>query len=235
VSEAAPDPDLSRLEASLGHHFTRPELLALALRHASHAHESGSGENNERLEFLGDAVLGLVVAHALYAAHPDWREGDLTRGLHALVEARSLARLARTLALGEAIALGRSSGGRAKASILADALEAVVGAIYIDGGLAAVERFARIHFAEALAADAPPVARDPKTELQERTMAQVGSFPDYCLVADSGVEGDDQRFTVEVSLQGEALARAAGRTKRAAQREAALLALGRASFTRAEG
>lgn len=234
MSDDPPSQDLARLESALGHPFARPELLALALRHASHAHEAGGGESNERLEFLGDAVVGLVVAHALYDAHPDWREGDLTRGLHALVDARSLARLARSLSLGEALALGRTelaSGGREKASILADALEAVIGAIFLDGGLPAVERFARTHFADALAGDASPVARDPKTELQERTMGEVGSFPDYRLVADSGIEGDDRRFTVEVSLRGEVLAQAVGRTKRAAQREAAQLALARARAT----
>lgn len=228
----------ARLEGLLGHRFARPELLETALRHASHAHEAGGSggpaggeggaESNERLEFLGDAVLGLVVAHALYAARPDWREGDLTRALHALVDARSLARLARELELGGALLLGRterSSGGHEKASILADAMEAIVGALYLDGGLDAVERFVRARFGEAFTAGSSPVARDPKTELQERTMASVGVFPTYRLVADSGVEGDDQRFTIEVALRGEVLARATDRTKRAAEREAARIAL----------
>jgi len=219
---------LAALEAALGHRFERPELLATALRHASHAHESGGAESNERLEFLGDAVLGLVVAHALYDAHRDWREGDLTRALHGVVEARSLAALAGRLELGRALELGRTelaSGGREKASILADAMEAVIGALYVDGGLAAVDRFVRTRFASELARDSSPVARDPKTELQERTMARFGAFPTYRLRADSGVEGDDRRFTVEVSLRGDLLAEATDRTKRAAEREAARLAL----------
>ncbi|MFO0687399.1 MAG: ribonuclease III [Myxococcota bacterium] len=230
----------ARLEAALGHRFTRPELLETALRHASHAHEASVGpdghragvetrvESNERLEFLGDAVLGLVVAHALFVARPDWREGDLTRALHAIVDARSLSRLARDLDLGPALLLGRterSSGGHEKASILADAMEAVVGALFVDGGLEAVERFVRSRFAEAFAAGSSPVARDPKTALQERTMAAVGEFPGYRVVADSGIEGDDRRFTVEVVLQGEVLARATDRTKRAAERGAAEIAL----------
>ena len=200
---------LARLEEALGHRFARPELLALALRHASYAHESGEVESNERLEFLGDAVLGLVVGHALYESHPQWREGELTRALHAVVEARSLARLAREVDLGPALVLGRteqSSGGHEKASILADAMEAVVGALYVDGGLEVVRRFVQSRFASALSRDSAPVARDPKTELQEQTMAATGVFPSYRVVVDSGVEGDDRRFTVEVSLAGEALA-----------------------------
>lgn len=233
--EAARTALVARLESVLLHRFARPELLATALRHASFAHEAGgrgeaASESNERLEFLGDAVLGLVVAHALYAAHPNWQEGELTRGLHAIVEARSLARLAREVDLGEALTLGRTeraSGGEQKASILADGMEAVIGALYLDGGLEAVRRFVEARFAAALSQDSAPVARDPKTELQERTMAEVGVFPTYHLVADSAVEGDDRRFTVEVALVGEPLARATDRTKRAAEREAARQALAR--------
>ena len=229
-SDASAADSLARLEEALGHRFARPELLSLALRHASYAHESGEGESNERLEFLGDAVLGLVVGHALYESHPQWREGELTRALHAVVEARSLARLAREVDLGPALVLGRterSSGGHEKASILADAMEAVVGALYVDGGLEVVRHFIQARFASALSRDSAPVARDPKTELQEQTMAAIGAFPSYRVVADSGVEGDDRRFTVEVSLAGEALAQATDRTKRAAEREAARVALAR--------
>jgi ribonuclease III len=227
-SEASEADSLARLEEALGHHFARPELLALALRHASYAHESGELESNERLEFLGDAVLGLVVGHALYDSHPQWHEGELTRALHAVVEARSLARLAREVDLGPALVLGRteqSSGGHEKASILSDAMEAVVGALYVDGGLEVVRRFIQSRFASALSRDSAPVARDPKTELQEQTMAAIGAFPSYRVVLDSGVEGDDRRFTVEVSLAGEMLAQATDRTKRAAEREAARVAL----------
>ncbi len=228
--EAPGAESLARLETALGHRFARPELLAMALRHASYAHESGEVESNERLEFLGDAVLGLVVGHALYESHPQWREGELTRALHAVVEARSLARLAREVDLGPELVLGRteqSSGGHEKASILADAMEAVVGALYLDGGLEVVRRFVESRFASALSRDSAPVARDPKTELQEQTMAAVGVFPRYRVVVDSGIEGDDRRFTVEVSLAGDALAQATDRTKRAAEREAARVALAR--------
>ena len=235
-AEAASSEALERLEGILGHRFACRAYLETALRHASHAHELGGAESNERLEFLGDAVLGLVVAHALYEAHPQWREGELTRALHAVVEARSLARLAGEIELGPALALGRTeqaSGGATKASILADGMEAVLGALYLDGGLEPVRRFVESRFAEALSRDSAPVARDPKTELQERTMAEVGAVPSYRLAADSGVEGDDQRFTVEVVLAGEVLARATDRTKRAAEREAARAALADRAAARA--
>ncbi len=220
---------LDRLEAALGQSFLNRELLEEALRHSSYAHEQGLGEgsmpaSNERLEFLGDSVLGLVVAHALFEAKPDWREGDLSRALHSVVEGRSLTELARQYELGPLIRLGRTeeqSGGMDKPSILADAMEAVIGAIFLDRGLEAVVHFVGEAFGESLAADAPLVGRDPKTELQERVMAVEGEFPSYRLLADSEIEGDEKRFTVEVVVQKRALARGVGRTKRAAERLAA--------------
>ena len=229
------DNGLDELEAALGYHFDRRALLEQALRHSSYSHEHSTRgdaekpvENNERLEFLGDAVLAVVVAHSLYLAKPDWREGDLTRALHAVVEGRSLAKLARSLEVGPVIQLGRTerhSGGQEKPSILENAMEAIIGAIYLDGGLDAVTAFVERAFGEALTADAPPVRRDPKTELQERVMAEVGEFPSYRVINDSLVEGDEKRFTVEVVVQGRALACGVGRTKRAGERLAAADAL----------
>lgn len=224
---------LDRLEAALGYRFVRRALLEDALRHSSYANERSSQqatrvEDNERLEFLGDAVLAIVVAHALYRAQPEWREGELSRALHALVEGRSLVKLARSFELGSAIRLGsteRASGGQEKASILENAMEAVVGAIYLDGGHDAAASFVEAAFGEALTADAAPVRRDPKTEFQERVMADEGCFPEYRVVTDSLVEGDEERFTVEVVLHGKPLARGVGRTKRAAERLAAADAL----------
>ena len=228
---------LDRLEIALGYRFDRRALLEHALRHSSYAHERSTQqaddsefEDNERLEFLGDAVLAVVVASALYTAKPDWREGDLTRALHAIVEGRSLEKLARSFEVGSVIQLGRTerhSGGQEKPSILENAMEAIVGAIYLDGGLDAVTAFVERAFAEALATDATPVRRDPKTEFQERVMATAGEFPAYHVVDDSLVEGDENRFTVEVVVQGEALARGVGRTKRAGERRAAARALER--------
>jgi len=224
---------LDRLEVALGAPFLNRELLEEALRHSSYTHECETRnrlplENNERLEFLGDSVLGLVVAHALYRAKPDWREGELSRALHALVEGRSLTRLAIGLELGSMIQLGRTeqqSGGMEKPSILADAMEAVIGAIFLDRGLEAAVAFIEAAFGDALTADAQAVRRDPKTEFQERVMAVEGEFPSYRVVLDSEVEGDDLRFTVEVFVRDRALARGQGRTKRAAERLAAKEAL----------
>ena len=222
---------LDRLEAALGYRFVQRTRLEHALRHSSYAHERSTqpedesgGESNERLEFLGDAVLALVVAHALYTAKPDWREGDLTRGLHALVEGRSLEKLARSFEVGSVIALGRTerhSGGQEKPSILENTMEAIIGAIYLDGGLDAATTFVERAFRDALATDAVPVRRDPKTEFQERVMATLGEFPAYRVVHDSLVEGDENRFTVEVVVQGQTLARGVGRTKGASERLAA--------------
>jgi ribonuclease-3 len=218
----------ARLEAALGYEFADRSLLEHALQHSSYAHDHAGVSSNERLEFLGDSVVGLVVANALYRAKPDWAEGDLTRALHALVERRSLADLARTLDVGAHLRLGRTelqSAGETKKSILADAMEAVIGAMYLDGGLVAVTDFIERVFADAFAADAPPVARDPKTELQERAMGLYGEFPTYQLLKDTEIEGDDDRFEVEARLCGEPLSSGVGRTKRAAERRAARRAL----------
>jgi len=229
MSETEPAEDvLAPFEAALGYRFRDRALLENALHHSSYAHDHAGLESNERLEFLGDSVIGLVVAHAFYEAKPEWDEGELTRALHALVEGRSLAVLARALDLGAVLRLGRTerqSGGEEKDSILADAMEAVIGAIYLDGGLASVSELVERVFGEALHAAAPAVARDPKTELQERAMASRGEFPTYRLLLDSAIEGDDERFAVEVVLCGEAMASGIGRTKRAAERRAAALAL----------
>ena len=219
---------LARLEETLGYRFEDRGLLENALQHSSYAHEHPAAESNERLEFLGDSVLGLVVAHALYAARPDWAEGQLTRALHALVEGRSLARLARSMGVGSALRLGRTerqSGGEDKDSILANAMEAIIGAVYLDGGLDAASQLVERVFADALDADAPPVARDPKTAFQEKVMAAEGIFPTYRLVSDSSIEDDEERFHVEVRVAGERVGEGVGRTKRAAEREAAQRAL----------
>jgi ribonuclease-3 len=227
--ESQPDA-LAALERALGYQFENRVLLEVALQHASYAHEKAGLESNDRLEFLGDAVLGLVVGHLLYEAHPDWQEGDLTRGLHQLVDKRALARLGRQLDLGSCLRLGRTevqSEGQAKASILADTTEAVMAALYLDGGLEVVKEFARRMFADALAPGAPRVTRDPKTRFQEWAMAEYGEFPSYQITSDSGLEGHALRFTVSLSLQGEEWVQASGRSKRVAERVAAERAFGR--------
>ena len=236
--KADPEPDaMTALEQALGYRFGDRGILETALRHASYANENTDLESNERLEFLGDAVLGLVVGHLLFEAHPHWQEGDLTRGLHRLVDWRALASLGRELALGPWLRLGRTevqSGGQDKDSILANATEAVVAAMYLDGGLGVVMDFARRVFAEALTPDAPRVTRDPKTRFQEWAMAEYGAFPSYDLVGDSDVEGDDERFVVQLSVLGQEWSRGGGRTKRAAERAAAKAALVRRDGPRSE-
>src|SRR5690606_2163806 len=152
----------------LGYRFSNPERLAEALVHRSWAHEQGTIEHNERLEFLGDAVLGLVTASWLYAGHPEQPEGELARRKAWLVAAPTLAREARRLGLGERLRLGvgeERSGGREKASILADALEAVYGAIWLDGGPEAARRVIERYLEEADRAGEPS-GGDPKTTLQ---------------------------------------------------------------------
>jgi len=221
--EAQPEA-VAALERALGHEFEDRVLLEVALQHASYAHEKAGVESNDRLEFLGDAVLGLVVGHLLFEAHPDWQEGDLTRGLHQLVDRRALARLGRQLDLGSCLRLGRTevqSAGQGKDSILADATEAVIAALYLDGGLDAVKEFALRVFSEALDPGAPRVIRDPKTLFQEWAMAEYGEFPSYQLTGDRGIEGHELRFAVSLSVRREEWARATGRSKRAAERLAA--------------
>ena len=218
---------LAQLEERLGYRFADHELLETALRHSSRAHEDGK-LSNERLEFLGDAVLGMVVAQLLYEAHPDWAEGDLTRGLASLVGGRSLARVARDLELGLCLELGRTelrSGGVAKDTILENALEAVVGAMQLDGGSQGVEAFARRVFAAVLEPGAPRVGRDPKTELNELTITRTGDHPSYELVSDSGVDDDGLRFVVRVVVGGRICGEGAGRSKQTAQVAAARAAL----------
>ena len=216
------------LEAKLGYRFRDPRHLEEALRHASYSHERPGETSNERLEFLGDAVLGVVTAELLFEAHPEWAEGELTRARRSLVEGRSLARTAREMELGAHLYLGRTeikSGGAFKDSILEDALEAVLGAMYRDGGLEPVKDWVGRVFAESLASEAPRPEQDPKTDFQERVMARFGVFPHYALVSDSGGEEDDKRFTVAVMVEGKEWSRAAARSKRAAERTAASLAL----------
>lgn len=221
------DAELAALQSRLGHRFRNPALLAEALQHASYAHETAGATSNERLEFLGDAVIGLVVAHLLFEAKPAWREGDLTRALHDLVDRRGLVRVAREFGIGSLLRLGRTerqSEGHEKDSILSDAMEAIFAAMYLDAGLAPVLALAARIFEGAFQPDAPRVERDPKTRLQERIMAEHGVFPSYELICDSGIENDASRFRVRVCVADEERGVGVGRTKRAAERAAAAAA-----------
>ncbi len=228
MSDAAGAPAAEALATAVGYAFGDPELAEMALRHASFSHENTGLPNNERLEFLGDAVLGLVVAEHLYREHPDWNEGALTRARAALVNRSTLAGCARALGLGPLVRLGRTeqhSGGEDKESILANCFEAVLGAVYLDGGIEPATALARRALGSASPRSEPP--RDPKTAFQEWAHAQLQRTPSYRTAGDSGIEDDAARFTVEVRIDDETWGSGTGRTKRAGEREAALQALAR--------
>jgi len=224
-----PDDLLERLGASLGYPLRDRERAFTALSHSSYAHEVRGDRGNERLEFLGDAVLDLVVAEALYAAHPDWSEGKLTRARASLVRREALAERARAIDLAPLIRLGRTerrSGGAEKDSILANAFEAVIGALYLEGGLEPVRALVAPWLAEDGGASAA-AGRDAKTAFQEWAHASLQTTPTYHLVRDSSVDDDDARFTIEVHAGGECWGRGTARSKRLAERAAAEDALER--------
>jgi ribonuclease-3 len=220
--------ELRSLARQLGHRFKNLTLLDQALRHSSYAHENPeTGHSNERLEFLGDAVLALTVSKLLLEAFPESPEGDLSRARAALVNARQLAALARQLQLGSHLLLGRGEeqqAGRDKPSLLADALEAVLGACFLDGGLKAVAALTQGWFAPLLATLAVLPWQDFKTELQEYTQARHKASPTYHLVLESG-PGHARHFVVEVRLQDRVLAQGEGKSKKQAAQQAARLAL----------
>jgi ribonuclease-3 len=219
------------LQAALGYRFRDPALLERALTHRSFAHEAGKpvAEAYERLEFLGDALLGFIVSHWLWQDDRSAPEGTLTRRKQAVVRTDSLASAARALGLGEALHLGRGelrTGGRAKPSLLADVFEAVLGAIYIDGGIRPARSFVRRHLREAMqaAGQLAEVADDYKTRLQERVQARLRSTPAYRIVRKSGLAHAPE-FTAEVRVEGEVLGVGTGSSRKQAEQEAAREAL----------
>lgn len=231
MSARAPDVALNE---TLGHVFADAALLELALTHASAAYEQDGSRGNERLEFLGDAVLGLVVARLLYESHSDWREGELTRARASLVNGQALAKQARALGLVEYLVLGRTerrSGGTQKQRVLANLFESVIGAIYLDGGIGPVRALVEDCFRDAIRGDAS-LERDPKTRFQEWAHAELQATPRYAGLEDSGVENADDRFTVAVTVGEESWGCGRGRTKQAAERAAAAAALARLESAR---
>ena len=208
------------LEPVLGHKFASPALLARALTHPSA--DGAPSRNNQRLEFLGDRVLGVVVASLLFRRFPAEAEGSLARRFSALVRGEALAKLARALGLGPALVLGASeaeSNGRNKPASLANAFEAVIAALYLDGGFAVAERFV-LRQVEPLIDEATPPPTDPKTALQEWAQARKKGRPAYQIVTISG-EPHAPRFEVEVTIAGQVPVRAAGTSKREAEQAAA--------------
>ncbi|MGB6974808.1 MAG: ribonuclease III [Terracidiphilus sp.] len=248
--------ELADLEAALGHGFASQELLLRALTHRSLANQrageaagekdgstSGSKDesagDNERLEFLGDAVLGLAVGEALFLAHPEWSEGELTRVRAQLVSRQHMAEVAAAIRLGEYLRLSRGedrSGLRRKSTVLSNTMEAVLGGLYLDGGLEPVRGFVRRYVmgetAELLARELKSGAAlgNYKSALQERLQAARTGTPMYTVKSESGPD-HRKRFVVEVRLKpvegepGKPLARGTGSTKKNAEQDAARRAL----------
>jgi ribonuclease-3 len=219
------------LAARLGITFDDPALLARALVHGSwlHEHPDDAPGENERLEFLGDAVVNLVVSSALYLRHPDDDEGVLSARRAAVVSTAGLARLARRLELGEYLLLGEGEaqrGGRARPAILASAFEAVAGAIFVDCGWEAVRNWLVDHAGPELAADLPVgTLKSPKSRLQELTQREGGERPEYRLLETTGPD-HSRHFRVAVVIGGEFVAEGEGTSRRAAETGAAEAALG---------
>ena len=218
-------PDPSSLEGALGVTFDA-ELLGRALTHRSYAYENGGLPTNERLEFLGDSVLGVVITETLYRTHPDLSEGRLAKLRAAVVNARALADVARTLGLGKHIRLGKgeeTTGGRDKASILADTLEALLGAIYLEHGLDVAGEVIHRLFDPLMAESAGRgAALDWKTSLQELTAALGLGVPDY-VIDDTGPD-HAKTFTAWVVVAGERYGGSDGRSKKQAEQRAAAAA-----------
>ena len=218
------------LEGRLGYTFRRPALLENALYHSSYAneHRSAGVGSNERLEFLGDAVLGLVTAEYLYGKHPDLPEGDLTRIRAALVCEESLYEVAQYLGLGQYLRLGRGEelgGGRQRPSILADATESVFAAVYLDGGMdAARELIHRVLLDKEQEEQVEERRRDYKTELQELVQRKPDQTLRYEML---GATGPDhaREFSFRVTLNGRTVGTGRGRSKKEAEQSAARCAL----------
>ena len=220
------------LEDALGYQFKDKALLREALRHSSYANEHRGGESasNERLEFLGDSVLGFVTAEFLFRRHPDAPEGELTRVRARLVCEESLHEAAQKLSLGRYLCLGHGEeacGGRERPSILADATEALIAAVYLDGGIdAASALIHRLLLDGAAEAHAVRTRRDYKTALQELVQRKPAQSLSYSLTGESGPD-HAKTFTIEVRLNGEAIGAGEGHSKKEAEQMAARNALER--------
>jgi ribonuclease-3 len=231
-------PDIADLQRTLGIIFKEPALLQQALVHSSFINENPDyvSGHNERLEFLGDAVLGLIIADELYRSFPEISEGELTRLRAALVKRDTLSRVARSIGLGNFLYMGKgeeAGGGRSKPTNLAGALEAVIGAAYLDRGITNTrDMVVRLFVAEWPKLATPGAGADYKSRLQEVIQSRFQQTPVYYLVEETG-QPHDRTFTVEVSLNNEVLGHGTGKSKKLAETEAARKALDRldAGFT----
>lgn len=223
------EPDFNALQEKLGYNFRDLSLLRLALTHPSIAHElETTVQHNQRLEFLGDAVLGVVLTRELYERFPDFGEGPLTKARAQLVNQRTLAEQSRQLGIGEFLIMSRGElthGGRERASSLADAYEAVTGAIFLDGGYDAAREFVLRCFRDAFGEFISiPNLSNPKGELQEMLQAKSNEAPRYEVTLASGPD-HDRSFECAVFHEGRELGRGRGKSKRAAETEAAFAAM----------
>jgi ribonuclease-3 len=224
--------EIAELEALLGHPFRDPRWLLQALMHSSRIPErtpEEPSESNEKLEFLGDAVLELVVSEELVLAFPDWSEGELSKSRARLVNATALSLSAQRLALGKYLQLGRGeekTGGRSKPALLADAYEALIAAIYLDAGLEAARGFIRRTLVESLIiAEAERLGHtDHKSALQEFLQSRGIAPGSYHVIAETGPD-HQKTFRVEVRIAGHPSAMGGGRTKKEAEQSAAIAAL----------
>ncbi len=212
------------LQTRIGYSFTQPELLQQAL-----THRSFSASNNERLEFLGDSVLNFIIAHQLFNLFPDIPEGDLSRLRAKLVKEASLAEISISLNLGDALKLGEGelkSAGWRRPSILADALEAIVGAVYLDGGFAAAEQVVALLYRETLTTINPKaIDKDAKSQLQEYLQSKKMDLPEYQVASIEG-EAHAQTFTVQCFIKKlNITTTGAGTSRRVAEQQAAKLAM----------
>ena len=217
---------LEALEQKLNYHFRDRQLLLTALTHSSYANEHHSA-NNERLEFVGDSVLGMVTAEHLYLTCPDPPEGKMTKLRAELVCEHSLWEVAEKLTLGEHLRLGRGeelSGGRERHSILADCVEALIAALFLDGGIVPAQEFIHAHILSKLEDGEAVFLRDWKTELQELIQQKPGRSVSYEMIAESGPD-HLKRFTAAVSMDGVQIGTGEGRTKKEAEQMAARTAM----------
>ena len=221
--------ELENLQAELGQQFQDIALLRLALTHPSIAHESGSNlQHNQRLEFLGDAVLQLILTRELYEKFSNAGEGPLTKARAQLVNRRTLEVQARRLNLGQHLVLSRGeeqTGGRDRSSALADCFEALLGAIYLDGGIEQARQFILRQYHEEFGElEVLPNLENPKGELQELLQSSGNEAPNYLVHSATGPD-HDREFECAVQFAGEELGRGKGKSKKAAESQAALVAL----------
>jgi ribonuclease-3 len=221
---------LEELQADLEYHFGNQQLLTKALTHSSHAHETNAPEgDNEQLEFLGDAILGFLVSDLLFRAHPTLNEGQLSKLKGFFVSAANLVKFAEQLRLGEYLHLGRGeekTGGRAKQALLVDSFEAILGAMYLDGGIEQARRLVLRFFEPQIEdiGDPSNQVSDFKTALQEQFQARQMERADYVVSSETGPH-HEKLFAVDVVVGGRPFARGLGLTKKAAEQAAAREAL----------